>query len=540
MTAGIKILHELDKAITRARKAVGEATDLSAKASDAVAQIQRERAGALGQIADDRLDLIGDGRGGDLGYVDRQAEKLLKAHAAELSKMTAQTAKGEAKITKLEAERRKQEALAAKAVDAYDRQAAMAEAKLIIDPDYQAQLEQVAALESTVVRAEEKLELAQEDEAEKGKPYREDRHFSYLAERGYGTKNHKGWFLTHLLDGWIARRSGYRKAAENYRRLTAIPARLANHVEDLEVRVLKAQAALQKLEADWLTKQGVTARREASLAAQKKLDAIDAKINAAEAAHEALLADQAALIRGETGPYKEASALLADTFSRQTKTTLRRIAAQTQTPEDDAAVARLDALSEAEMDLTKDRREAEKLLSSYQRTLRDLSDVRQNFKGRRYDAPSSSFKRADAIRSVIKAVLSGRRTGKDLWKQITRNQRTNKRYSDSDFGGIDWNEGLRLPRNSGGWGGNFPLPMPAPRRRRRNSGVRWEDILGGMGGGNRGGVFGGTGGWGGSGRSPRRRSRIPRTRIPRMPRTSLPKLPRGGGGGGGFRTGGGF
>ena len=94
-------------------------------------------------------------------------------------------------------------------------------------------------------------------------------------------------------------------------------------------------------------------------------------------------------------------------------------------------------------------------------------------------------------------------SGAELASRLEVQQRTVRRYSDQDFGGGDWTEGLRLPRSS-----------------RRRSGGNW------------GGGFPSSGGWGGSGRR--------RTSIPRMPRRSLPRinLPRSGGGG--FRTGGGF
>jgi len=109
------------------------------------------------------------------------------------------------------------DALTAKAIDAYDKAAAKAEADLLKDPDYNTQLDTVERLESTVSRAEEKLALAKADEVSKGEPYRQDPFFTYLQKRGYGTKTAKGWFLTKWLDSGVARLAAYRQAAENYR-----------------------------------------------------------------------------------------------------------------------------------------------------------------------------------------------------------------------------------------------------------------------------------------------------------------------------------
>ncbi len=538
MSTGLSILHRLDSTIAKARTRASEAAELSRRAGDALLDLQRSQAKAYSQIARDRLEIIEDGDGGDLGYVDRQAAKLLQDHDGALETAQDKVESSLKDIEAFETQRRKQEALTAKAIDAYDKAAAKAEADLLKDAAYNAQLERVEQLESTVARAEEKLALAQADEQSKGEPYRNDPFFAYLQNRRYGTKDAKGWFLTKWLDGGVARLSGYRQAAENYRRLTAIPVRLASHVENLQGDVVGAQNALEKMEADWLVSQGVSAKREASLKAQEKLDKIDGQIAHVEEAHTELTVEHAALAAGETGPYKDAVILVSDILSRQNIPKLRRLAAQTRTRDDDAAVEAVKELSRAQDDLLADQREAKNLLSKYQSTLNDLQAVRQNFKARRFDAPSSSFKRADLIAAVMTQVLGGERAGKDLWKQLIRNQRTNKRYSDTDFGGKDWTEGLRLPRQTRGYG-------------RRGSGVDIGDIFGvleGIARSSGGGSYGGrSGGWGA--RAPTRR----RTSIPRRPRQSLPKvrLPRSGGGfgaggfgggrrGGGFKTGGGF
>jgi len=510
-TSGLKTLHSIDKAIAKARKAVGEASVLPSRTSQALIDVQRQQASAYGQIASDRLDLLDQGEGGDLGYVDRQAAKLLDAHEAEEAKLAGKVVKSLARIETLEAERRKAEKATLKAVDSYDKAAADAEAKIIKDPDYVQQIARVETAESTVIRADEKLGIAREDEAEKGTPYRQDKFFNYLQARRYGTKEAKGWFLTKWLDGWVARKVDYRQAAENYRRLTAIPVRLEAHVQRLEDDAAAQREILQQLEADILKREGVTAKRTASLKAQKKLDEIDAKIEQAEDAHQALRSEQSDLTSGQSGPHKEAIALISEALQRKDLRSLRRLAAQTQTRDDDRAIEDLRELARTARDLGDDQAEARSLLKKYQKTLAELEAVRRRFKNNRYDAPSSVFNRGDLVGAMLGQVLAGMLSGDDLWQQIQRAQRTMRRYSDSDFGGIDWTEGLRLPRiqRRGGWGIQFPT----------------------------GGTRRSSGGWGSGGGSRRR------TSIPRMPRQSLPKIsfPKSGGRrSGGFRRGGGF
>lgn len=496
---GLQTLHDIDRAINKARSAVKEVANLPARASDALLSVQRKQAATYTQIAKDRLDLIGDGGGGFLGTVDKQAETLLAAHKEESDRMGVRVDESLSALEDLEKQRRAAEKSVLSAVTAYDKAAALAEAKILDDPAYKAQLHAVETAEATAARAEEKWITAQDDVAEKGHPYRQDAFFTYLQRRQYGTKSARGWPLTKILDHWVARLCDYRKAAENFRRLHAIPARLEAHVKRLDADALAEQSALQSLEQDSLQKEGVTDLHEASVSAQARLEQLDEKIEAAEQHHDALRAQHISVLTGESGPYQKALTLLSEALSRKSLPSLNRMAAQTQTRDDDRAIESLRELQEAAEDLQDDRAEAKQLLKGYQKRLKDLEAVRRKFKKKRYDAPSSVFENGNMLGALLGQVLVGALAGDDFWRQLERAQRTVRRYSDDDFGGGDWTEGLRLPRSAGGsWGGSSRRRTSIPRRPRQS---------------------------------------LPRVNIPRgRPRRSSGSGRRSGG----FRTGGGF
>jgi len=447
MKSGLQTLHEIDSAIAKARSAVAQASELPKRTAQSLVELRREQSAAYDNIARERLDLLEEGSGGDLGYVDRKAEKYLADHQKAQSKHGAKLDKIVVKIESLESERRKLEKNVLKAVDAYDKAAAIAEKEIVKDLGYMAALDRVEAAEGMVIRASEKLELARQDEKGKGKPYRSDPFFAYLQKRRYGTKKAKGWFLTKMLDGWVARLIGYRDAAENYRRLTDIPRRLSNHVDSLESNVLEARESLEELEADILKRKGVTALHKASLKTQKDLEKIDEKIAGAERKYEELRSEHQRLAAGETGPYRDAVDILSEALRRIKYSDLRRIAAQTTSRADDQAIEDILELSRAADELEDDQKEAKAVIKKYERTLRELEEIRRRFKSRRYDAPSSVFDN-DLVAALLLQVLSGALNGGKLWRQIERAQRTTRRYSDNDFGGVDWTEGLRLPRTS--------------------------------------------------------------------------------------------
>ena len=502
MPSGLKTLHQIDAAIVQARANVSEASKLPGRVSAALADINRKRAKAYGHIAKVRLEDLDDGDApGDLGYVDRQAVKLLAAHEEEEARIGARIDDSLAVIAKIEADRRMQEKKVAAAIDAYDKTAQACQKKLIANPDYIALLTAVDTAEATTVRARAKQELAERETEEKGAPYRADKYFQYLQNRRYGTKAAKGWFLTKMLDGWIARRGGYRDAAVNYQKLLDIPVRLAAHVERLEAAEESARLALAAAEETALTESGAAALKDASLSEQAKLDAIDSDLEGREAEHQELRSRQSAVSGGDSVSYRKALDLLVSTLERKDLPSLQRLAAQTISRDDDQAVQNLAALADNARDLQKDQAKAQTLLKKYQKSLAEMEKLRRRFKSKRYDAPSSDFPGNGLIAALLGQAIAGLLDGDDIWEQIKRAQRTVRRRTDGDFGGVDWGEAMRLPRTSGGWG--------------RSSG-----------------------GWGGGGRPRRSSRRSPQIRIPRtrMPKIKFPS----GGGGGGFRTGGGF
>ena len=168
MSSGRKTLHEIDSAISKARKQVAQASELPGRASAALADVSRKQAASYSEIAKLRLELIDKGEGGELGYVDRQAAKLLAAHEKEEARLAKKADASLAKIDKLEAERRAQETVVEKAVEAYDKAAEACQKKLVVDPDYIALLTAVETAEATTERADAKQALAAEDVEEKG------------------------------------------------------------------------------------------------------------------------------------------------------------------------------------------------------------------------------------------------------------------------------------------------------------------------------------------------------------------------------------
>jgi hypothetical protein len=492
MRSGSQTLHQIDSAIGRARETLDNTARLAEDLAARRAGLERERLDAVHVIASERLNILGAGeareaRDRDIRRADRQAEELLENHAREIAGLRAEAEKANSELERLEAERKAQEDKVWAAVEAFDEAAAATQSRLAEDEAYKTQLAAVEEAEAFVDRAEQKRALAEGDEAEKGRPYRDDPLFSYLWDRHYSTKDYRGGLIAKLLDDWVAGLVGYRDAALNYKRLTEIPKRLAAHVDRVEEKAEAERTALKALEDEALERDGAAKLRDRSLAEQAELDAIDEKIAAAEADFRRHIDAETAATGRNNDAFNQALAILTDTLKYEDIPDLRVLAAQTTSLDDDEAVARLIRIEDEREDLDRDEDDAKALIEKYRRSLEELEQVRRRFKQARYDAPDSRFPpgTGDLIGTMIGEILAGVLTSGDVWDHLRRGHRRAPRRTDYDFGGDDW-------------AGGFRFPMPG-RPGRSGGGV------------------------------PTRPSRMPRQRSG-----------RGGGRGGGFRTGGGF
>ena len=316
MRTGRQTLHEIDEAVSQTRANLERTTELANRLAEERAAIQHRRLEAVATIAAERMQLLASGaaevpRDRDLRRADKQATELLERHAEEISHLRERTRESQAELERLEAQRSALEDEVEDAVNAFEQAAAATQDALAGNDGYKSQLARVEEAEAVVDRAERKRKLAAEDEAEKGAPYRADRLFSYLWDRHYATKDYRGGLITRMLDDWVARLCNYRDAALNYKRLTEIPARLADHVSRVEGQAEAERAKLKAMEEEALERDGAAKLREASIAMQARLEELDAKIAAAEEAHHAAFDAENAAAGCGSSAFRKAQEILS-------------------------------------------------------------------------------------------------------------------------------------------------------------------------------------------------------------------------------------
>ncbi|MCB1775635.1 MAG: hypothetical protein KDI88_18635 [Gammaproteobacteria bacterium] len=483
MISGRQALGSIDETLDRAQAEINDVEEQIRHANEALVAGQKARLDELRALAAERLARLDDlpAATARLDDIEQQAKRLLQQRGQALAELQEQIDTAVQAQQQIEAERRHQAIQLDAAVNAVDEAESRLQAVLDADDAYRVAREAAEAAERLAMHAQEKADRSAAELSEKGETYRGDPLFMYLWERQYGLPAYRAHGLFRWLDGKVARLIGYADARANFARLNDIPVRLQEHADHLAARADEAFDALRVLDDEARAADGIPALEARVADEQQRLDAIDERIQAHEAEHQALLATRAEFAVGEDQYTRNAIDYLATEFGREDVADLHRVALATPYPEDDVIVSRMRRLED---DLDGQRTtlaDLRGLLEKHRTRLRELEDLRLQFKRNRYDRVGSVFTNDSMLPVLLGQFLAGMLDSKMLWKVLQEHQRYQPRRSNPDFG-------------SGGFG----------------RGTVWRGGLGDIGD-----VIGGLGRGGFGGR-------------------------RGGGGGGGFRTGGGF
>jgi hypothetical protein len=489
--SGRQALASLDGAFGDERNKMDALAQRIEALSASLVEQQKADAQDFRELAKVRVDLLAGGQlVQHIDQAEQQVLALLKSREVAARELTERIQAAEGARMTLEAERTAQANEVDRAAEAVDEAEARTQARLDAEPAYQTQRQRAEEAERTAMHAEEKAASSEQEKEQKGESYRGDPLFMYLWKRNYGLPDYKANNLVRWLDGKVARLIGFADARANYARLNEIPQRLREHADGLKATAEKEFQALRDLDNKARKADGIPALEAQLEHQQTKLDAIDQRIEAAEAEHQALLAKKAAFASGDDEHTRKAVEYLAAEFQRDDLMELRREALATPFPDDDLIVSRM-------LQRDDERRSTEATLQGLKdglehqrKRLAELEAVRTEFKRNRYDRAGSSFSDGALIAMMLGNFLNGMLDRQTLWKVLQEQQRYRPQRSDPTFG-------------SGGFGRGTP----------------WGGGIGDLG--NLGDIFGhsGRGGFG---------------------RGRGGGFGRGGGGGGGFHTGGGF
>jgi DNA repair exonuclease SbcCD ATPase subunit len=260
--------------------------------------------------------------------------------------------------------------------------------------------------------------------------------------------------------------------------LSELPARFQEHAQRMRKVADVDVAAVRDVEIAAARAAGVP-EREAELGkVGGELASIDDAIKQREAEIAALVEKRGKFASGIDEHSLRCTEILSDTFRREKMKTLRERAAQTQSPEDDAALDQLAAIRAEMPRLEEEVTRLTSLHDAHRDRTSKLEDVRQRFKEHRYDAVTSEFVNGALIAALFSQLLAGTLGVPGLWDALSKQHRHRQLGADPGFGSG------RFPRGPSPWGGGFGGGFGGG---------------GGRGGGFGGGGFGKGGGFGGGG-----------------------------------------
>ena len=249
---GRDALAEIDTLVARTRQSLAEALSAADAAESRWAAIQREQAGAYAALAQLRLSYAQGGSGSvsSLQKIAASTSDVAERHAAFVGRERVVLEAAAAALNAKETARAQLAAAYDEAIAAFEARVAESEAQLKQSTEYAVLTGAAEEARAMTGRAAEKLEIARADREEKGRPYREDKLFSYLWTRKFRSPEYKASPLIRMLDGWVARLCRYDQAFLNYQRLTELPERIAEHAaymarlaDEAEAKLVEAEAA---------------------------------------------------------------------------------------------------------------------------------------------------------------------------------------------------------------------------------------------------------------------------------------------------------
>ena len=320
-----------------------------------------------------------------------------------------------------------------------------------------------------------KTEQAEADRETKGKPYRDDPLFMYLWTAGYGTANYRANNLVRYLDGLVARLVGFQRSRPNFAMLNEIPLRLREHAERQIALAHEAEAELDALETAAIDAAGGKPMRDAMMAAQQQIAALDAQMVASEDQRDESARAVATLSQGINPAFEGALAELATALGREDIQSLLADARRTRTGQDDTIVAQIDDARARAKEEDQETREQKERLKTLAVRRRELEDIQWEFKKQHFDDPRSTFREERLVGDMLNDFLRGGISAASYWDRWQRSQNWGA-------GTSDWGGGVGLPDNG------RPRSTAA---RPEGGGFTWPDNSFGGGGNKPRGGFGG-------------------------------------------------
>ncbi len=303
-----------------------------------------------------------------------------------------------------------------------DQQEAERDARLTADPQAeQARLDMesfAAELEKqTALHAELDVEVAQ-----KTAVYDQQKLFSYLLNKGYGTEKYRAWRLRRNLDSWIAGLCRFNENAANYRMLFALQT----------TSETKLQTLSQLANARDEHFKGFVSRVEKNVGLPElyqRLEALEANLTVSQQKVSQLQLKMQGYANGEGENFQRIMRRLSEQMSRLPQQKLSELVARTASPDDDIMLERIRTLIPQETGLGGRIAAAQTDQESARSDLGRAESLESAFHQHGFNDPDLEFKWGllDSAEKQIKRYMNGEQSLREILAKISAASRKRPR-----------------------------------------------------------------------------------------------------------------
>lgn len=493
MLTGSQALNHIDESLSTAKNEIRRIDHELSQLTHLLTENRQQQSKALSQIAEIRLSSLSSGSLLDrLNAADKEALALLEKREDELAYIEKNIDSQTKEQDQLEQQRSALLEQANQLSEALAEKEASVQKSLSSDQNYLAALKHAEEADAIADEAERKAQESAESLEEKGKPYQADDLFMYLWKRSYGTTDYKNYNpLTRFLDGWVARQIKYSDSRANFWNIQEIPKRLLQHAEAVREKSEDSIEAVQELETQALDASGASALQSELEGKHATINQQDDLIDAAEDEMNAMLELHAQFSSGDDPTMQRCLETLSSAMKHQDVAGLRQIVNSTRSADDDYLLDDLQRYQRQQQEIQENISRIRNAHNTKLGRLKELENVRRNFKRHRFDDVRSGFGNDAIIGSILGQFLEGLVSGTEVWRVIQRNQRHRDVGAWPDFGSGGLGHGgtlgdilgdlsrssSRSSRNTSGYGDIFGRPNRARRRTtgRRKSSWHWPN-----------------------------------------------------------------
>lgn len=299
-------------------------------------------------------------------------------------------------------------------------------------------------------RRERQHQTFVQEAARKLQAYRSNPLFTYLVKRNFDPSKRNGG-LTQRLDGWVARVVHYRENKKNFDYLNVLPGEMEKEIERRRAAVEGLAQQVARLEEETAARHNLPVVMEQGIELGKRREHIMQDMDETDQTFARYAEERQQLDNTKGAYHQNAIQRLTQYLRGQSIEELMQRARETEDPDDDRLVQRIDATGN-EIEEWKGRvRESRKEQEGILKNLKNLKDIESDFTTKDYEASRSRFPDGFDIDGLLTGLLLGRYSRSSVWDEIDSDQYFKPRETYRSSYSSSW--GSSSSSSSGGFGG---------------------------------------------------------------------------------------